>query len=561
MTKELKPFKDILGLPPEKRLEAVLNSSNPAALVRSMPEEEVWLTIKKLGPHDALAILANTSVEQVQYILDIEFWKKDRFIPEQSLTWLSHLKDCGEEKVLEWVHETDADSVILALKDFIHVKKKETSDDNPLEHDWPYHLAPQTMDGSYYYQALSERADEVVRPIFEIIAKNDHAFFMKLCNAMMAEIRSNLEEAAFTWRTKRLSEKGFVSIEEALEVYRYLNDRQMSSLPKRQTLSLEETEKAALYPLALGGEEYPVLMLALGSLKNDEVAEDVAKEIATLANKVIMADGRAITPETITACLKKVMAYVNIGLEHLSGADIHKAGDVLRERWTMNLFQIGFSLVSRLRQHAKKFLTSGWPAELGGDLTLLEPSLASKINALLRRRPLYFSGEFEEPAYRDFKSVDEAREVNIAIEKAEFIGDMIKGVFKVRLSELKSLVAERENMTFSTILLTAWAKGVVSGNYKFAPLTEEELKLAVKKVFGKENKGSSIRAFKMDSPVKFHKWLLEHQLGISKEEEKLLKGFLDECFNGFIEEFSELLGKKDLDRRFIQSVWVVPSAD
>ena len=98
MTKELKPFKDILGLPPEKRLEAVLNSSNPAALVRSMPEEEVWLTIKKLGPHDALAILANTSVEQVQYILDIEFWKKDRFIPEQSLTWLSHLKDCGEDR-------------------------------------------------------------------------------------------------------------------------------------------------------------------------------------------------------------------------------------------------------------------------------------------------------------------------------------------------------------------------------------------------------------------------------------------------------------------------------
>lgn len=552
MTKKLQ--KDAL-------LEEVLHSKDPGSLVKTLSEEDVWLTIKKLGERNALPILASTSNEQLQYILDIELWKRDKFLPEQSLVWLEYLKECGTKKVLQWIYESDADCVILVFKEFVHVEKKESSEDNPLEREWPSEFPPVTFDGSYYFQCLTQRSDEIIRPVLELLAKDNHQFFMKLCEAVMAELRSNLEESAFSWRMKRLSDKGFAPLEEALEVYKYLNDRQIASLPKRAGFKPTDIERAAIYPLALGGESYPVLMIALADLKNDPLADDVKNELAVLANKVVMADARPITPETIESSLKKVMGYTNIGLESLSGADIHKAGKVLHERWVMHLFQIGYSLIARLRQHARKFMTSGWPNELGGDLSFLDEPIASRIAGILRKRPLYPTFDSPENPYREFKSIDEVREVKRNIEKAEYLGEMIKNVFKVDFGELKALTVERENLCFSNIILTAWAKGLATGLYKFSPLTERELKSALKKAWGKEVKESSIRSFKMETSAKFINWLIQHQPQISSNEEKFCRSFVNECFNKFLEEFAELQDMDQIDWRFIQSLWVVPEAD
>ena len=105
-------IKKILDLPFEERIDAVIHSPDPSALVHAMPEEEVWLTIKKLGERDALSLIALTSTDQLQYILDVELWKKDRHLGEKSLHWLALLRDCGDKKVLQWAREADADAPV-----------------------------------------------------------------------------------------------------------------------------------------------------------------------------------------------------------------------------------------------------------------------------------------------------------------------------------------------------------------------------------------------------------------------------------------------------------------
>lgn len=561
MKKEITNVPDIMSIPPEQRLKHILASQDQKALVQSMPEEDVWIMIKKAGIHDCLPVLENTTTEQLQYILDIELWRKDRFLPEQSLEWLSYIKECGQKKVLEWIYNADADSVILTFKNFVHIDRKESPEDNPLEREWPGEVPPSTMDGVYFYQCLTQEADDVIRPVLELLAKDDHEFFRRLCESIRAETLSNIEEAAFTWRSKRLSDKGFVPLEEALEVYKYLNDRQIASLPKRTGHRQDNEEKVALYPLALGGESYPLLMLALSELKSDPLAEEVKKEIAVIANKVLMADARPITPETVEATLKKVMGFMNIGLEALSGADPHKAGSTLRERWGLHLFQVGYSMVAKLRQRARKFITSGWPSEIGGELAFLDETAVAHITGILRKRPHYFSGTDPASPYREFRNIDEVREVERNIERAEYLGRMFRNVFGLGVRELKELTAERDDLDFMTILLTIWAKGVATGSYRFSPVTENELRSVLRKTWGREVQGSSIRSFRMETSAAFLEWLLKHQPNINTNEERHCRAFVSECFNRLLEEFGELTEKDELDWRYIRSVWTIPEAD
>ncbi|MBI2092168.1 MAG: hypothetical protein HYT75_04150 [Deltaproteobacteria bacterium] len=182
MTSNLQEVKNVLSHPIAERLNVIMSSKDPRAIVEAMPDEELWLTIKTIGEHDCLPILNLASAEQTQYFLDIELWKRSSFLKEKSLEWLTLLKECGDKKVLQWVYEGDADLVVLALKEFVFIMKKETSDDNPLEKEWPFSLPPSTMDGSYYYQCDSAKSDEIIRPILELVAFEE-AFGKRLCSA------------------------------------------------------------------------------------------------------------------------------------------------------------------------------------------------------------------------------------------------------------------------------------------------------------------------------------------------------------------------------------------
>jgi hypothetical protein len=274
-----------------------------------------------------------------------------------------------------------------------------------------------------------------------------------------------------------------------------------------------------------------------------------------------MADGRPISPETIEASLKKVMGYVNIGLEKLSGANPKKGEAVLKEHYVAGLFQVGHSLVTKLRQSTRKFMKNGWPSLVEEDLSLLEDSVTGRIQGVLLKLPRYASFENVENPYREFRNIDEVREVERSIEYAEYIGRLFSGVFNISPLDVLNLVTDFEIFKWNNVLLTIWAKGVATGNYKFAPVTEKELKQVLKKSWEPEKMESSIRSFNLDVSSKFYGWLIERQPNISRNEEKYCRKFVEESFAKFLEEFSEMFDLDQIDWRYIQSLWVMPEAD
>jgi hypothetical protein len=114
-------------LPLEKQLEAVLNSSpqkklryiflsdNPKDLVQRLPELELFLTVKELEEKDVIELVSLTTPEQFQYLLDLDFWKKDQVDPAKILHWMESFSN-AVRKIGQFMHSADPEFVTLCSR-------------------------------------------------------------------------------------------------------------------------------------------------------------------------------------------------------------------------------------------------------------------------------------------------------------------------------------------------------------------------------------------------------------------------------------------------------------
>ena len=85
-----------LRLPAAERLQLMLHAPKPMRLVRTLPDADLYLTVREVGPGDALPMLALASASQITHLLDLESWRRDRFDPERAGAWVALLCEAGE---------------------------------------------------------------------------------------------------------------------------------------------------------------------------------------------------------------------------------------------------------------------------------------------------------------------------------------------------------------------------------------------------------------------------------------------------------------------------------
>src|SRR5512138_2545704 len=71
-----------------QRLEVILDARDPGALVRALPADEVYFTIREIGLADAAPLVPLASLEQFRTFLDLDAWQDDHLDPHRVLTWL-----------------------------------------------------------------------------------------------------------------------------------------------------------------------------------------------------------------------------------------------------------------------------------------------------------------------------------------------------------------------------------------------------------------------------------------------------------------------------------------
>lgn len=323
------------------RLKLVEISHTPRSLVEKIPATEIWFTIKTLTPHDSIPLIKYSTPEQLQVVCDIEWWKKDRLDGASIAEWLEYISECGIEKVMEWFSMCDWDQIQWFFKENVVVYKKAEKDDDPAgDIKWPREESPMTYEGVYYFQVLDEARDQLIRHFLEILAKHDHDLYRSICEVCIWEIQSIREEAAYEVKCRRLAEHGLPSFDEAVSVYSPLDKEKIKAVPKRTKMA--GTFIAPRYPLAVIGDKAHFVSRVIAGA-DEAVRDRFLLELSSIANKMLIADGKGIDHEGLKRALRRAVENIDAGLEALSGGDVSKALSLLDEYWLVTFFQVGLA--------------------------------------------------------------------------------------------------------------------------------------------------------------------------------------------------------------------------
>ena len=533
----------------KERLHYLFLSEHPEQLVQLLPELEVFLTVKEVGERDSLDLISLTTPEQFQYLIDLDLWKKDRLDPEKTLHWMEILLESGEKKFTQFIQSTDPGFIALLLKKFLHVTTYEGEQLEGMDKAPPF-----TLDQFYFIVFKGRRTREIFQPFLEILCRVDKDGYRRLMDSLMVEFESELEETGYRLRNGRLADYGFPDLEEALEIYRFVNpDSLVLGEKSVRGWGQEEIERGRPVFYLSHLNEGPFFSTILSRVDDPQDQDRLSQEITTLCNKAILAE--AIDLSNIVAierAIKKVYHYLNLGLQYLSKEEETKASVILRSLPLQRLFQCGVSTTLLLRRKGESILKGPW---FGGDrenLIFLDPPHLEKLEGVLRKRPaLYREGNFE-----DFKELQDLKEVEDFLESIETMIHTLGGQLDVYPRNLKALdltgcyPEEWRGITFSTIFLTALANQILKGIFQFAAIEKAWLKYLFSLIFEEDGQGKGV--VKMETRKGLREWLDSIEGDENKRQH--LHAFGDFCLDLLKEQYGRIPREEEIDPRFVKGL-------
>ncbi len=363
-----------------KRLDVILDARSPQALVRALPADELYLVIREVGLGDAVPLVQLASAEQFKTFLDLAAWTRDGLEPRRALPWLRAARagaNLEPKAAARWARKLagiDRELLYLVLRDTVRLHDLEQDPDPEIESD----RFMTTPEGKYIVEFLVDGTEyAAVRGVLDDLYAEDPFIATRMLSSIRSEFPSELEETALRWRTGRLADLGFPSMEEALSWF--------ARPPRTAAAPAGSPGRPPGFFLAAFARG-SVLDRAMTRLAPED-RDDVEPQLVAAANAVLVAD--AIDPgdaERVRGAFESARAYLELGLEKLAGRDEARAAEVLASAPVKRIFQEGFGRVLALSWRARKILD-----RLGEDARLGSP-LDEALAALAARRPRYFPG-------------------------------------------------------------------------------------------------------------------------------------------------------------------------
>lgn len=548
----------VLSVRGRDRERLILLSKEPERLVRAMPEEEFYFTVKEIGERDSLTLLELASPKQIAFCLDLEVWKKDRLKPQEMLKWLELLMDCGEEKTVEILRALDQELLVTFFQRYLQVFKPDAPiEEVELDRDDLF-----TLDRHYYIRIRFRQAEEVLERLLDILFRLDQPLYRDLLEGTLWELRGEVEELARRWRQGRLADKGFPEWEDAMEIYRFIPP---------DLVDVEKGIKDRFGPddemkrWGEVGSNFYLLPLPQESFLREVLEEAAQKglgwlqgELVYLCNRAMVAD--SVDPSNLDAVkelLGRVYDYLNLGLSYLSKGDPQEALKAVRKLYLKEIFQVGFSLTLRLRHRLERILAeSPWLDKK--DLHLLDPPLREFAQGLLRKKPLLYEGVIDPSSirYRTFKGLQEISLAEDLLSYIEAISSLHSDLYgwdphEIKGVDLRGVHPDRwEDLTFKTLTLTALARGTLGEGFSFSPLTLTQLQEFLRRAFVVQGgrTGSEFQPSFLHGVWKFVEALLRD---VPLPQATLVKRFFSEALEDLRLEYRDLV-LEALDPRFLR---------
>ena len=480
----------VLSAPWHLRPRIITLSPLAEGLVRNLPPQELFLTLKAVSTEEAVDLLAYAKGEQIQLIFDLDAWRKDRIVDERFLAWLVLLFEAGEDSVARWLRVADFDFLVAVLQRFIRVIKRPDDTDLTEALDW---LPPYTLDDTYFIEFRKKKFEFYFRRIIEIIRNMEETYYYNLMEALIWELPSQVEEMAYRWRRGRLADHGIPDYFNALEVYAPLADGRLRQVDPRYLPGREPEEERGPQPGFLpvihrpGAERFT---LALSRVSDPAQLDRLKRELAWITNKVLTVDHINLDEiSQVEDSLNKVLGYLNIGLEYLAGPDPEAGARVLENYFLEDIFRLAHTLIVRLRKKAREISSQeGLDTRV---LRHLDEPFASYLKGVTAREAnrLKFyvpekAGTAEE--YRWFRELSEVRYVEDLLDMVGYWAPLIQRAFGppplwvAEIATRRTNFLEPRDITWSALILTALANWVCFGEFRFEALPVEKWPEALK---------------------------------------------------------------------------------
>lgn len=461
-------FEHLLQVDAHRKAMLLREARNGTVLMAALPIQEAYLMVKTLGADQVPELLALASAEQWTGFFDFECWSGDRFDPDRTRAWLALLLQADDAQVVATLQQMNFELLILVLKKEVAVLAgPETLEDDDARaeanhRDGGYQLDYRNEDGAKLYGALLDR-----------LFNADPDFCRYLLEAVRAETESLIEESVYQQRAVRLLDLGFPEPFEARRIYASLDPEAFRAEEHRkQPLGLAEDQIPPGFPLALARPEGLLReILAAG------VDGATAWELASLVNKVVMADGIDVGDvDGLKKVIQKTCGFLNLALEYLAGSEFAKADRLFHEVYAEYLFRLGYSLAQDLQRRATVLANS----TIG---PYLDPPLRAFLDPLLESTPRYYlgleSGGHDESRW--FQRMNDIRLCREWLDHLEVQRRLFEDHFEFvpaapETFDLEGLpLATADDLSLSELFLTALANRLLGRAFRPLPLDAADL--------------------------------------------------------------------------------------
>ncbi len=381
------------------KLRMILSEPRPAALIRSLPSEDIYQILHDVGAENSLEIFQMARTEQIRFIFDWELWDQWTISIEKTVKWLELLFSAGEERAVQILEEIDQELLLIFLKKSITVGGGlgDVVGSEDLQGEWDH-----SFDQIYFIRLLDIDHSQFVLRLLDLIYRENHALYQSLMMGVENEFLSELEEQALQFRNNRLADEGFPPLAESASLYSRIATKRF--IPDTGKLP-PAIEDIVFQSPALLGKQPSFFSRAFARADTPALRQ----EFRYLTNSAVVAEG--ITPadhEKMVPVLERICNYLNIALEFLCAESDDKAVEILKGEHLRRLFSLGYSLIMELQDRAKPLDSDNYATD-------------KLLMGLRMRRPRFYRGLDPDTVdnYREFAGMNDLRTVDMFLSELE----------------------------------------------------------------------------------------------------------------------------------------------
>ncbi len=547
----------------QEQLDLLMLSRQAEQVVRLLPEEDIYFMIKEIGEEDAIPVLALLSSKQLQYIFDVEWWRGDKFVPQNAMDWLRWVAKANDRLLLDWILTEDFDQKVMVLQSLIKVFKQDEMTD---QYEGIEGLEHFSLEGVFDIFVKVPDAAPLLKNLFKLLYVDHQKVFFALMEAVIWYPVTATVEVAYRWWRSRVEEKGIVDYEEAAGVYSLLDPDSLKLDAPPHEAFIEQGSAYAVAPVYPLADTDPATFFGqcLAMLKNHKRVNALCWELMYVANKVMVADRQDFTRMDIRhEIMRKVLGYINIGLELGAGGDIAKGEALLNQTWMQSLFQVGYAGVMRLKWEGEKLVSeNGLLLE-----QVLTPGYLDHLAAGVSRFPKIGVAPPEETEeaetniqWRNLESLQDIQILENFLNLVKFYVRFARQSLGLSLEQIGQYLEEarfpetKDDLDIKVLTLTALARFSLFKEIGCQPLLPEGARSFLQIIF-------HVGIFKDESQVvnedlvkAFKERLLTTSLAWTGEDRQRLDQLLQECVHILTTQFGRLDPTKAIEWQFTRGL-------